>query len=378
MPSFSRCFQPYREKRELKLSLQSTPTDLPFAGRAPGLASVGKDGLEMTVQDTGSPELVKANSDISLAGLRYVIITPAKDEEKTIGSTIESILQQTLKPAIWIIVDDGSSDRTAEIVESYMSSCNFLRLLRRPPAGQRQFGSKALAFGAGYQLLAGAEYEFIGNLDADISLEPDHFERVLRWFAQDPRLGISGGMVYSKIDETYICYDRTSDSVGGAIQLFRRKCFEQVGGYLPLERGGIDAAAEITARMHGWLVRKVPQLKVYEHRRTGSAQAGPVLALYKEGVRFHTLGYGTSFFTLRAVSRIMDRPIFIGSAATMFGFLAAKVKRYPILLPSETVSYLRAEQMSKMLDSVARVFSKLIPVSLKRQSKTHPLPGTEQ
>jgi hypothetical protein len=240
--------------------------------------------------------------------------------------------------------------------------------LRRPTSGRRDFGSKAAAFKAGGELLDEIPYSFIGNLDADITLPADYYERVLAAFKEDARLGIAGGTVYTKIGERFISHDHTSDSVGGAVQFFTKDCFEEVGGYMALEHGGIDAAAEITARMHGWTVRKVPELRVYEHRRTGSAQDGPLAAMYKLGVRFHTLGYSTVFFLIRCAYRAMEKPILIGSALSLLGFAAAKLKRYPVSLPPEAVSYLRSEQIGKLRNAMTRAFKVIrrFPISTLR------------
>jgi glycosyltransferase involved in cell wall biosynthesis len=278
---------------------------------------------------------------------KYVIITPAKDEQETIEKTIESIIHQTVRPSCWVIVDDGSTDRTAEIVQSYLPSHGYMRLLKRR-SGRREFGSKVTAFNAGYQLLEGSEHSFIGNLDADISLEPNYYERILAEFQRDPRLGIAGGSVHTKIGNRFITADRTTDSVAGAVQLFRKECFDGIGGYIPLTRGGTDGAAEIMARMNGWSVRKFVDISVYEHRRTGSAQHGVLGARYAEGICFHSLGYSSLFYLLRCIYRVKDRPFVLGCVWALLGFIAAGLKRDPICVPPQVVSYLRSEQMGKL------------------------------
>jgi glycosyltransferase involved in cell wall biosynthesis len=279
---------------------------------------------------------------------QYAIITPAKNEEATIERTIESVIHQTILPTRWVIVDDGSTDRTAEIVETYLSSHRYMRLVRRRHSGRRHFGSKVEAFNSGYESLNGTPHAFIGNLDADISLQPNYYEQILAEFQRDTRLGIAGGIVYTSIGNRFITRDYTKDSVGGAVQLFRRECFQAIGGYRPLARGGIDAAAEIMARMNGWTVRKFPDIPVYEHRRTGSAQHGVLGAAFEQGIRFHSLGYGFTFFLLRCVYRAKDRPILLHSVASLLGFIAAVLKRNPVGMSPELVSYLRSEQKAKL------------------------------
>jgi len=278
----------------------------------------------------------------------YVIITPAKNEESYIRNVLDSVTSQILKPLRWVIVDDASEDRTAEIAKNYADRYDFITLLRLKSQNQRSFAKKASAFKSGLDLVKELNYRYIGNLDADISFAPDYFQNILKAFDEDPELGLTGGIVFTKFNNDFSTADRTIDSVAGAVQLFRRECFEQVGGYRLLEHGGIDAAAEISARMKGWTVRKSLENPVWEHRTTGTANHGVLAASFNLGMRFHSLGYGTLFYLLRSIARIKDKPYFLGSLLGLSGFLYARIRRYPVKLPPEIVSYLRKEQMSKL------------------------------
>lgn len=283
----------------------------------------------------------------------YVIITPAHNEEAFIEETIRSMICQTVRPLKWIVVNDNSADRTAEIVERYASENSFIQLVNVKRSGERHFGNKVSAFNRGLREAQGLDHRFIGNIDADISLPKDHFEKVLREFDADPNLGIAGGMVFSKIGDRFVSQNVALDSVAGAVQLFRRDCFEQIGGYLALPLGGVDAAAEIMARMKGWKVRTLPALSVFEHRRTGSAKAGPLGARVREGRRLYSLGYGLLFFSLRCIYRLLEPPMIVGSGAALFGFLQGLCGRDPIVLPPEAVHYLRTEQREKLLKNLS-------------------------
>ena len=185
-------------------------------------------------------------------------------------------------------------------------------------------------------------------------MAPNYYEHIISEFETDPQLGIAGGAVYTKVGRKLVTCDQTVDSVGGAVQLFRRECFEQLGGYMRLECGGIDAAAEIQARMNGWKVRKFPANIVFEQRRTGSASRTFLTCKYNEGLRFHSLGYSTLFYICRTVYRVRDKPLFFGSSVALFGFLHAKFKRYPLCLPPRVVSYLRREQITKLKRKILR------------------------
>lgn len=278
----------------------------------------------------------------------YVLITPAKNEELFIRNVLESVVSQTLRPLRWIIVNDSSTDRTADIVQEYVAKFDFISLLNVQADSQRTFGRKAIAFNSGFAMIQNTDFSYIGNLDADISVAPDYFQNIVDELEKDPKLGIGGGIVYTKIGSKFVTGDTTLDSVGGAVQLFRRECFEQLGGYRPLQQGGIDAAAEITARMKGWTVRKFPQNPAWEHRMTGTANNGVVAASFKLGMRFHSLGWGTLFYLIRSIAKIKRKPYFVGSMVALAGFLYARFRNDPIALPNDVVSYLRREQNQKL------------------------------
>jgi biofilm PGA synthesis N-glycosyltransferase PgaC len=279
----------------------------------------------------------------------YLIITPAHNEEAFIERTILSMIDQTVRPLKWIIVNDNSTDRTGEIAQYYAERHEFLQLVNLKRAGGRHFGNKVHAFNQGLAEARSYDYRYIGNLDADISLDKDYFEEILHEFDKDPALGIAGGMVSTCIDNRFVSQEVSLDSVAGAVQLFRRACFERIGGYLPLPLGGIDAAAEIMARMNGWKTRTFPQLRALEHRRTGTATVGPLRSKIRQGLLYHSLGYDFLFLCLRCVYRSMDPPRVIGSAAVLLGYMQRALMGHPAALPPDVVQYLRTEQRGKLI-----------------------------
>jgi hypothetical protein len=278
----------------------------------------------------------------------YVIITPAHNEEALIGRTAESVAAQTRRPIKWVVVNDASVDRTREVVESYVARYPFIELVNLERAAGRHFGNKVRAFNAGFERVKDSGFDFIGNLDADISFGPVYFENIVGRFQMDPKLGLAGGMVHTTVEGEFVSQEVALDSVAGAVQLFRRKCFEQVGGYRAMPNGGIDAAAEIAARMHGWTTRTFPEFPVQEHRMTGSATAKPLAARLKEGKRMHSLGYSPLFFCVRCLYRILERPAVIGSSSALYGYVASALSRSPVAVSPEMVRFLRAEQRSKL------------------------------
>ncbi|MCX7013928.1 MAG: glycosyltransferase family 2 protein [Candidatus Sumerlaeota bacterium] len=290
----------------------------------------------------------KSEGDTSLG--TYVLVTPARNEERFIGLTIESVVRQTIPPTKWVIVSDGSTDRTEEIAREHAWRHEFIELLARDAPTGRDFASKSHAFAAGLSRLRGVEYAYIGNLDADVSFQEDYFERMLTRFRDNPRLGVCGGLIHeSKEGEWKRLVVATDWSVAGAVQLFRRECFEQVGGYMPLRRGGIDMLAETSARMHGWIVQTDEGLPVRHHRRAGTASRGPLHASFRRGMMEYTLGYHPVFQAARFLSRLPERPVGLASLARTSGYLWSWLMRQPIEAPADVVRYLRREQLSRLM-----------------------------
>lgn len=279
---------------------------------------------------------------------RYVIVTCARDEAASIRKTLDAVVGQTWRPARWVIVDDSSKDDTGAIVAEYAAKHAFITPLRLEQQDERNFSGKIQAFRRGLEALRGEKYTFLGNLDADISMEPGYYARILAEFKADPSLGICGGIVFTRMADHFVTTDYTDSSVAGAIQLFSRPCFEATGGYPAFRGGGEDAAAEIRARMLGWTVRKLPEVRVLEHRRTGSATASPLTACLRDGRRFRSLGYDPLFYALRCVYRLGDRPYVIGALASLTGYLQAALDGTPILLEPDVVTFLRGEQRQRL------------------------------
>lgn len=278
----------------------------------------------------------------------YVIITPAHNEQDFIERTLESMVVQTMPPLKWVVVDDGSTDGTAEVVARYAARFPFIELVRKPRDADRNFARKVAAFNHGLASLEGLPYDYIGNIDADMSFGPDYFERIIAKFEADPRLGISGGIVHTRFVHEFRTHDTTLDSVGGKVQLFRRRCFEDIEGYRALKFGGIDATAEIMARMKDWKVEKSLSTPAWEHRPTGFAYGNALNIKICEGRRFYSLGYDPTFFLLRCVYRIREHPFLLGSVAAWARYTWGRLRREAIALPSDVVAYLRNEQRAKI------------------------------
>jgi len=279
----------------------------------------------------------------------YVLITPARNEEAYIEKTIQAVLAQTILPEKWVIVSDNSTDRTDEIISQHAEQHDFIQHLRVTEHRQRNFGAKIEAIHAGCKQLGNRRYEFWGNLDADVTFEPRYYEKVLAKFRENTKLGIAGGIVLELIDGHFVEQHTSLNSVAGAVQLFRRPCYEEIGGYMPLVFGGEDAAAEIMVRMRGWEVQTFPELKVFHHRRVANGNGSLLRSRFRQGITSYLLGYHPLFQMMRCCYRIIERPYFLGSAFMLGGYCLALLQKRARPLPDEAVNYLRAEQMERVL-----------------------------
>lgn len=280
--------------------------------------------------------------------VKYVLITPARNEEEYIEKTIKAVISQTILPIKWVIVSDGSTDRTEEIVCQYAKQHDFIDSVSTSSGEGRNFGSKAKAVEFGYQRLKQFEYEYVGNLDADISFDSDYYEKVFHKFQENDKLGIAGGVRYDWYKGRFRLQRCARNSVGGPFQLFRRNCYEAIGGYMPLKYGGIDAVAEIMARQHGWKVRSFPEIKVYHYRRTGTATGNVLTARFRDGAQDYAIGYHPLFEILRVLRNIIRSPVLLGSLLWMYGYIYAASCRYERPVSDDFVRYLRSEQLKRI------------------------------
>lgn len=285
---------------------------------------------------------------------RYVLITPARNEAKFIDLTLRSVTAQTAKPLEWVIVSDGSIDGTDEIVRKYMGSYPWIELIRMPERRERHFAAKVHAFNAGYECVKDLDFEILGNVDADVSFEKDHFHVLLSKMAENPRLGIAG----APFREGSYQYDyrfTNIENVWGGCQLFRRACFEQIGGYVPIPGGGIDHVAVLSARMNGWQTRTFTESLCLHHRRMGTALRGVIKAKFRLGAKDYSVGNHPIWELSRALYQMSQRPIVIGGAALALGYYSSLIRRVKIPLSRELVAFVRQEQMKRLHTFMKRV-----------------------
>jgi glycosyltransferase involved in cell wall biosynthesis len=278
--------------------------------------------------------------------MKYVLITPAHNEERFIRKTLESVASQSLLPERWVIVNDGSTDSTAEVVTSYTQRFPWIQLVNRSQRMKRDFAAKVYAFNTGLERVESVDFDVIGNLDADISFDSDYLAFLVEKFADDPQLGVAGTPFLEN------GYDSARDSfegenhVAGGCQLFRRKCFQDVGGYVPNPAGGIDWIAVTTARMKGWKTRSFPEKRFYHYRTLGTAGRSNWAANFSYGEKDYYLGGSPLWQVFRVAYRATKRPV--EGVALLAGYSWAATHRMKRPVSRELMRFHRTEQMYKL------------------------------
>lgn len=278
----------------------------------------------------------------------YVLMTAAYNEEAHIEKTLQSVISQTVRPERWVIVSDDSVDRTDEIVQSYAARYDFIRFLRVTKTAGHSFHSKVAALHQGARLLEGAAYDFVGNIDGDLSLEPFYFERLLSRFQQNAGLGLTGGFVYEDDGQGFQSrWSNSAHDVGHAAQLVRRECYEAIGGYALLKYGGEDWYAQTCARMKGWRVEAIPELKIFHHRHTGTS-SHPIRNAFRSGRLDYSFGSDPVFEVLKCLRRFREVPYFLAALTRLAGFIWPYVCREAPSVPADFMAFLREEQRSRV------------------------------
>lgn len=279
--------------------------------------------------------------------INFALVTPARNEARFVEQTIQSVVAQTLRPAVWVVVSDGSTDGTDEIVSRYLKDHPWIQLVRMPEHRDRHFAAKVQAFNAGLETAKLYNYDVIGNLDADITFEPDYFSFLVQKFAGDARLGVAG-TPFVEGKESYDYRYTNVEHVSGACQLFRRECFEEIGGYVPIKGGGIDWLAVTTARMKGWKTRTFTEKVCHHHRAIGTANTRKVLASFKQGQKDYYLGGHPLWEIFRALYQMRHKPYFFGGVLLLLGYMCSLMKGVKIQSPPDLVRFHRHEQLQRL------------------------------
>ncbi|UFS71089.1 glycosyltransferase family 2 protein [Geomonas sp. RF6] len=277
----------------------------------------------------------------------FVLITPARNEGQFMETIIGCMVRQTVRPLKWVIVSDGSTDATDEIAQRYAALHDWIEFLRMPERAERHFAGKVLAFNAGLERVKDLPYEVIGNLDADISFEDDYFSFILPKFTENPSLGMAG-TPFTEGDAHYDYRFTSIEHVSGQCQLFRRECFESIGGYRPRKVGGIDLVAVLTAQMQGWQTRTFPGKSFVHHRKMGTGMHGSLSTHLKWGEVDYVLGMHPLWEFCRCLYQMTKKPYVVAGTLRLSGYCWAFLSGKEKDLSPELERFRRKSQMARL------------------------------
>jgi len=280
---------------------------------------------------------------------RYIVITPARNEQENIGHTIRSMVAQTCRPAIWVIVNDGSTDNTAAIIDTAAREHAWIVAVHRADRGfRKQGGGVVETFYDGFNRVASQPWDYLVKFDADLSFEPDYFERCFRKFDEDPKLGIGGGMISHPVKGVLVSESPGDPAfhVRGATKIYRRACWDQLGGLL--QAAGWDTIDELRANMLGWSTRSFPDVPVQHHRFTGTAD-GAWKNYVKFGLANYITGYHPVFMALKCLKRVAQRPYLIGAIGLWWGFCRGYLHGVAQVNDPALIRYVRRQQLNKLI-----------------------------
>jgi len=286
--------------------------------------------------------------------IKYLLITPARNEEAYIEKTIRSVVSQTILPQKWVIVSDGSRDGTDDIVKKYTNQYAWIELVRMPEHRDRQFAAKVQCFNAGYTRIRDMHYDIIGNLDADITFEKDYFSFLLGKFVENPDLGVAG-TPFIEGNSHYDYRFTNIEHVSGTCQLFRRECFEEIGGYVPIKGGGIDWTAVTTARMKGWQTKTFIEKTCFHHRKMGTGNANHLMIWFRHGRKDYFLGGHPLWQIFRSLYQMTKKPYFIRGSLLLLGYVWSFLSRVERPVSGELMRFHRGEQMQRLKNMFIKV-----------------------
>lgn len=281
--------------------------------------------------------------------MNYYIVIPAHNEEAFISLTLQSLISQTHLPAKIVVVNDNSTDKTAEIVLAFAKDNPFISLVEKKSSAIHLPGSKVIqAFQKGFETVDD-NYDIIVKLDADLILPNNYFETIVKHFEENPTTGMAGGFAYIEKNSDWILENLTDkDHIRGAFKAYRKACFKQIGGLKPAM--GWDTVDELLSKFYGWKVVTDASLIVKHLKPTGANYNKT--ARYKQGEAFYTLGYG---FTITAIASA--KLSFMKKKPLLFfdyikGFLKAKSAKTPLLVTQAQAKFIRDYRIEKMKEKL--------------------------
>lgn len=278
--------------------------------------------------------------------MNYVIISPVKNEEEYIEKTLRSVTSQTVKPVKWVIVNDGSTDGTEELIEAFRKKYDWIKVVNKTDRGFYKLGSGVIeAFYTGYKEIAELNFAYLVKLDGDLSFESDYFEKIFHEFEKNPRLGIASGVWLVPKNHKLILQKPASFHTLGPTKVYRRKCFDEIDGLVPSL--GWDTIDDIKARMLGWETKNFSELRVVHWRPMGSYLG--VKGIINIGRAAYYAGWHPVFMIFRSLRRMLDKPYLIRGFLLFYGYVEGYMKKGPRYSDRSFIKFMRKQQINRLL-----------------------------
>ncbi len=290
----------------------------------------------------------------------YVLISPCRNEAKYMRQTLDSVIAQSVRPARWVIVDDGSTDQTAEILTEYAKRHDWIRIVTRPDRGRRSVGSGVVdAFYAGYETIKPDDYDFLCKLDLDLRLPPRYFEILMQRMTANPRIATCSGKTYLE-QGGKVVYEQHGDETSiGATKFYRVSCFKEIGGFVrEVMWDGIDCHS---CRMKGWIACSwdEPELRFIHLRPEGSSQQSVYAGRMRHGYGQYFMGTGFLYMAASALYRMNQKPYVLGGLAMLWGWVRSAIQRKPRYDNEKFRTFLRRYQRRALLVGKKRAIKEL-------------------
>jgi poly-beta-1,6-N-acetyl-D-glucosamine synthase len=307
----------------------------------------------------GQSASLDEHASSSKNGCRYILISPVKDEEKYVETTLRSVAAQTVRPYRWVIVDDGSQDSTPEVLRRYAETYDWIQVVRTGRGTARQPGSGVMgAFAVGYELVAAEECDFVVKLDCDLELPPNYFERLCKEFHRDSSLGIASGLYFEDHNGSWIPSSMPAYHAAGATKMVRKKCYSDIGGFV-LARGW-DTVDEIRAMNKGWKTCHFEDLP-FRHLKNEGTGIGSLRTYMMHGEIYYLTGGGVFFFLLKVLHRShYGRPYLIGGAGMLWGYVRCWITRRPRLVSGAEARLYRQMLNRRIWEGVSGRFGRTV------------------
>jgi glycosyltransferase involved in cell wall biosynthesis len=277
---------------------------------------------------------------------KYVIISPVRNEADFIETTIQSVLGQTILPEEYILVNDGSTDGTDEIIDHYTRQHSWIRKINRTNPVHQPGAGVVAAFYAGFDQIKTKDWDYVIKLDGDLKFETDYFEQQILRFRNNPKLGITSGKTYQPRGDRLVLDRMPDDHTRGPAKMYKRTCWEQIGGIDPVL--GWDTLDELKAQVRNWETRSFPEIVLIHYKPIGYKQKNIIKREWKAGERLHFLGYYWPFVLARGCYHMLQKPYWVAGMLNILGFIKAEIANSEQIPDRSIIRHLRKKQKQRL------------------------------